>query len=72
MLRVDKAKAKAEENLDGKYLLRCSDPHITTEDIALGYKQLLQVETGKPQCCHSRGSSALSSVPSRSVFMRAA
>jgi hypothetical protein len=46
MLRVDKAKAKAEENLDGKYLLRCSDPHITTEDIALGYKQLLQVERG--------------------------
>jgi len=29
-------------------------------------------ETGKPQCCHSRGSSALSSVPSRSVFMLAA
>jgi hypothetical protein len=25
------------------------------EDIALGYKQLLEVETGKPQCCHSRG-----------------
>jgi DDE superfamily endonuclease len=30
------------------------------------------LETGKPQCCHSRGWSALSSVPSRSVFMRAA
>ena len=29
-------------------------------------------ETSKPQCCHSRGSSALSSVPSRSVFMKAA
>ena len=26
LLRVDKAKIKAEENLDGKYLLRCSDP----------------------------------------------
>ena len=37
---------KAEENLDGKYLLRCSDPHMTTEDIALGYKQLLEVERG--------------------------
>ena len=46
MLRLDKAKVKAEENLDGKYLLRCSDPHMTTEDIALGYKQLLQVERG--------------------------
>jgi len=30
------------------------------------------IETGKPRCCHSRGSSALSSVPSRSVFMLAA
>ena len=30
------------------------------------------IETGKPQCCHSRGWSALSSVPSRSVFVRAA
>jgi len=46
LLRVDRAKIKAEENLDGKYLLRTSDPHMTTEDIALGYKQLLQVERG--------------------------
>jgi hypothetical protein len=46
LLRIDKAKIKTEENLDGKYLLRCSDPHMTTEDIALGYKQLLQVERG--------------------------
>ncbi len=46
LLRVDKAKIKAEENLDGKYLLRSSDPHLSTEDIALGYKQLLEVERG--------------------------
>jgi hypothetical protein len=46
LLRVDKAKIKTEENLDGKYLLRSCDPHLTTEDIALGYKQLLQVERG--------------------------
>jgi hypothetical protein len=46
LLRLDKAKIAAEENLDGKYLLRCSDPHMTTEDIALGYKQLLEVERG--------------------------
>ena len=46
LLRIDKARITAEENLDGKYLLRCSDPHMTTEDIALGYKQLLQVERG--------------------------
>src|SRR6266566_3024775 len=46
LLRADKAKIKAEENLDGKYLLRCSDPHLPAEDIALGYKQLLEVERG--------------------------
>ena len=44
LLRIDAARAKAEENLDGKYLLRTSDPKMTAEDIALGYKQLLQVE----------------------------
>jgi Transposase DDE domain len=46
LLRTDKARIKTEENLDGKYLLRCSDPHMTTEDIALGYKQLLEAERG--------------------------
>ena len=46
LLRVDAAKAKAEENLDGKYLLRTSDPKMSAEDIALGYKQLLEVERG--------------------------
>jgi Transposase DDE domain len=46
LLRVDKARAKAEENLDGKYLLRCADPNMSAEDIALGYKQLLEVERG--------------------------
>ena len=46
LLRADKAKIKAEANLDGKYLLRCPDPKLSAEDIALGYKQLLQVERG--------------------------
>jgi Transposase DDE domain len=46
LLRVDAARAKSEENLDGKYLLRTSDPAMTAEDIALGYKQLLEVERG--------------------------
>jgi Transposase DDE domain len=46
LLRVDKHAIKAESNLDGKYLLRCSDPHLSAEDIALGYKQLLEVERG--------------------------
>jgi hypothetical protein len=46
LLRIDAARAKAEENLDGKYLLRTSDPKMSAEDIALGYKQLLEVERG--------------------------
>jgi Transposase DDE domain len=46
LLRIDAAKARAEENLDGKYLLRTSDPKMTAEDIALGYRQLLEVERG--------------------------
>ncbi|WP_260848838.1 hypothetical protein [Streptomyces sp. SLBN-118] len=32
LLRIDAAKIKAEENLDGKYLLRTSDPKMTAED----------------------------------------
>jgi transposase len=46
LLRIDAAAIKAEENLDGKYLLRCSDPELPAEDIALGYKQLLEAERG--------------------------
>jgi transposase len=46
LLRVDKKKISGEVTLDGKYLLRCSDPNLPAEDIALGYKQLLQVERG--------------------------
>jgi IS4 transposase len=46
LLRIDKRKISTEANLDGKYLLRCSDPNLSAEDIALGYKQLLQVELG--------------------------
>jgi hypothetical protein len=46
LLRVDKTKIAAEAKLDGKYLLRCSDPTMSAEDIALGYKQLIQVERG--------------------------
>jgi hypothetical protein len=46
LLRVDAKAIAAETKLDGKYLLRCSDPTLSAEDIALGYKQLLQVERG--------------------------
>jgi len=42
----DRAKVTAEERLDGKYLLSTSDPDLTPEDIALGYKNLLEAERG--------------------------
>jgi hypothetical protein len=41
---IDKAKVKAEESLDGKYLIRTSDDTLSPVDVALGYKQLYQVE----------------------------
>ncbi len=46
LLKIDRGAVGAEEHLDGKYLLRSSDPTLSAEDIALGYKQLLQVERG--------------------------
>ena len=46
LLRVDAAALEREEKLDGKYLLRSSDPTLSAADIALGYKQLAQVERG--------------------------
>jgi hypothetical protein len=39
LLRTDAKVIRAAENLDGKYLLRTSDPHLPAEDIAPGYKQ---------------------------------
>lgn len=41
---IDWAKVRAEERLDGKYLLRTSDDTLAAADVALGYKQLLEVE----------------------------
>jgi hypothetical protein len=46
LLRVDRAAIAAEARLDGKFLLRCADPAMSAEDIALGYQQLLAVERG--------------------------
>jgi hypothetical protein len=37
-----------------------------------GLRERFLPETGKPQCCHNRGWSALSLVPSRSGFILAA
>jgi len=31
-------------NLDGKYLLATSDPDLSAEDVALGYKNLMEAE----------------------------
>ncbi len=44
LLRTDAAAIKAEEKLDGMCLLRCSDPSLSATDIAVGYKQLWQIE----------------------------
>jgi hypothetical protein len=43
-LVVDRQKIATEQRLDGKYLLTTSDPSLSAEDVALGYKQLLEAE----------------------------
>lgn len=43
-LKLDRAPIKAEERLDGKYLLETCDPELSAEDVALGYKNLLEAE----------------------------
>ena len=45
-LQIDRAAIRAEERLDGKYLLSTSDPALSAEDVALGYKNLLEAERG--------------------------
>lgn len=42
--KIDRAKIKADARLDGKYLIRTSDDTLSPADVALGYKQLLEVE----------------------------
>lgn len=43
-LSLNKAKFRAEELFDGKFLVSSSDDGLSAEDIALGYKQLAAVE----------------------------
>lgn len=43
-IKIDKGKIKQETHLDGKYILSTSDDTLTPEDVALGYKQLMEVE----------------------------
>jgi hypothetical protein len=41
---LDPEAVRAEARLDGKYLVRTSDDTLTAADVALGYRQLLDVE----------------------------
>ena len=42
--QINREKVKAEEKLDGKYVVHTSDDSLTLEDVALGYKPLMRVE----------------------------
>ncbi|MDP3062085.1 MAG: IS1634 family transposase, partial [Chloroflexota bacterium] len=42
--RIDRRKVREEARLDGKYLIRTSDDTLPAGDVALGYKQLAEVE----------------------------
>ena len=42
--KINNQVVKEMEHLDGKYLIRTSDDTLSVEDVALGYKQLLEVE----------------------------
>ncbi len=44
LLRIDHGAVAAEARLDGTFLLRTSDPSLSAAEVALGYKQLLEVE----------------------------
>ncbi len=43
-LRIDRGAIKEAERYDGKWVVTSNDDTLTTEDLALGYKQLLRVE----------------------------
>jgi hypothetical protein len=70
----DQAQIDAEARLDGIYVIRTPVPEadLDAAGTVTAYKNLKHVEASKPRCCHSRGWLALSLVPSRSAFMRAA
>jgi hypothetical protein len=44
LLRIDAAKWRAAEQLDGKFVVHSNDDSLTPADLALGYKQLQRVE----------------------------
>jgi len=41
-LHIDRSAIRRETRLDGKWLLRCSDPSLSAEDVAADDKQLLE------------------------------
>jgi hypothetical protein len=43
-LAIDPAKVRQAERLDGKFVVHSNDDTLTPDDLALGYKQLAQVE----------------------------
>lgn len=44
LLKIDRAAVRAEEKLDGKWVITSNDDTLSPEDMALGYKQLMRVE----------------------------
>lgn len=42
--RIDRAKVKAAQRRDGKFVVHSNDDTLAAEDLALGYKQLYRVE----------------------------
>lgn len=46
LLRINQKAITTEKSLDGKWLLRTSDPTLSAEDLAAAYKQLLAMEAG--------------------------
>jgi hypothetical protein len=69
------AKARDLAGLKGYVTNLAACPHGTpvTADFVIGsYHRLFEVETSKPQCCHSRDWLASLLAPSSSVFMSAA
>lgn len=43
-LRLNRTKIRAEERLDGKFLISTSDDGLSAQDVALGYKQLTAIK----------------------------
>ncbi|WP_332446611.1 IS1634 family transposase [Sphaerochaeta sp.] len=44
MLKLDRAKIESEELLDGKFLVSTSNMALDAADVAMGYKQLFEIE----------------------------